>query len=141
GPLKASAGILEKLVKEHPALPGYRLDLARCHMMLGAVLGMTGRVAEAERPLRAALTSTQALVAGSPKAMGYQEGLSRAHLNFGIFLTVTGKPLEARATLGESRRLFLKLIAEHPNLPHLRKELTKVENQLGQLPPAGDQTR
>jgi serine/threonine protein kinase/Tfp pilus assembly protein PilF len=139
--LKASASVLEQLVKEYPALPVYRLDLARCHMLLGTVLGVTGRLAEAEQPLRAALTSTRALVAGAPKDMGYQEELARAHLNFGIFLTVTGKPLEARATLGESRRLYLKLIAEHPNLPRLRKELTKVENQLGQLPPAGDQTR
>src|SRR5262245_47172254 len=58
--------VQEKLAADFPAVPGYRFDLAGCHLGLAGVLRQTGRLKEAEAGTRQAVALLERLVTDFP---------------------------------------------------------------------------
>jgi serine/threonine protein kinase/tetratricopeptide (TPR) repeat protein len=81
---RAGLALLQRLVKDFPAPPDFRHELARGHFKLGNLLYTAGRSKEAEAAYRDALALRQQLADQSPKVADYQNELAGTLVNLGM---------------------------------------------------------
>src|SRR5262249_34205807 len=91
---RRSVNILELLVAEFPAVPGYRNGLAVHIRDLGDLLLDSGRHAESEWALRRAVTLHEALVAEYPTVPAYRRGQAASENKLAVLLKATGRSME-----------------------------------------------
>jgi serine/threonine protein kinase len=125
--------LLKRLAAEFPAAPEYRHDLARCHDLLGRLLGHLGKQAEAEAEFREALALETKLAAEFPAAPEYRLFLSYARSNLGVLRMAKGKPAEAEAEYREVVALRKQLADDFPAVPEYHHELARGHRALGEL--------
>lgn len=100
----------ERLVKEHPALPGYRNSLAASFVGLGNALAGKGRRERAEKAYVEAIVMYERLVAENPDSPDFRGALGCALDNLGLTLDARGDKEQAlarhREAIGHQRAAF-----------------------------------
>jgi tetratricopeptide (TPR) repeat protein len=127
---RQAIALLEKLVDEFPAVPGYRDLLARSHAALGVAFGSQGKQREEEASYRAALAIQEQLAADSPAVPDYRNDLASTYSNLGSALLREGKQ-EAEIVLRQGLAIAEKLVAEFPTVPEYRDLLGSIQSSLG----------
>jgi serine/threonine protein kinase len=117
---------LEKLVRDHPAVPDYRQQLARNRVNLGLVLGGMGRGAEAEAVFRTAIAEYEALTAAHPRAPAYRADLAAARVHLSRALVALGRRAEAEQAQREAAADYEKLMAADPQAQDYHSNLASV---------------
>jgi tetratricopeptide (TPR) repeat protein len=130
--LQARDGYAE-LAAEFPAVPQYRISLARSHNFLGMMLADLGKPREAERQFRQALDLQEKLTAEFLAVPQHQQFLARIHNNLGGLMYRLGKQSEAEKHFRQALALREKLITEFPAVPEYRIDLSKSHGNLGVL--------
>jgi tetratricopeptide (TPR) repeat protein len=122
-----------KLVRDYPAVPAYRHDLAIASIHLGRLSLGVGKPAEAERQFRQAIALfEQLLKADTPdRAAGNSRGLAAALTELGRALQAGGKAADAMKALQRARTIQEKLVKDHPKEAAYRKELAQTLTALG----------
>jgi serine/threonine protein kinase/Flp pilus assembly protein TadD len=122
-----------KLTTDFPAVPEYRLGLARSHHNLGFFLADLGKGSEAEEQYRQALAIQEKLVAEFPTVPEYRRRLANSHNNLGILLKHLGKRSEAEEEYRKALAIEEKLSGDLPGVPEHRHELAGIHINLGIL--------
>jgi serine/threonine protein kinase len=117
---------LEKLVRDHPAVPDYREQLARNRVNLGLVLGGMGRAAEAEAVFRTAISEYEALTAAHPRAPAYRADLAAARVHSSRALVAQGRRAEAEQAQREAAADYEQLMAADPRAQDYHSNLASV---------------
>ena len=137
---RESVAGLEKLVREHPAVPDYRDQLARNRVNLGLVLAGMGRAAEAEAVFRSAIAEYEALAAAHPRVPFYLADLAAARAQLSRALAALGRRAEAEQARREAAADYERLMAADPRAQDYHSNLASVMLTLApgalQAPPA-----
>jgi tetratricopeptide (TPR) repeat protein len=123
----------ERLAADLPAVPEYRLELARSHINLGNLLSDQGKPPEAEQQNRQALALSAKLAADFPDVPEYRRVLAYSHNDLAIVLAGLGKRSEAEQQVRQALALQEKLAADFPAVPGYRLELARSHHNLGNL--------
>jgi tetratricopeptide (TPR) repeat protein len=103
---RQSLALQQKLAQEFPAMPAYRLDLARGYLNLSQLHRVTGRINEAEASARQAIALLEQLLA--PNVPDRRTELARAYRQLGAILRDLGRQGEAEETLRRADALEKK---------------------------------
>jgi serine/threonine protein kinase len=117
---------LEKLVREHPAAPDYREQLARNRVNLGLVLAGMGRAAEAEAVFRAAVAEYESLATAHPRAPAYRADLAAARVHLSRALLALGRRAEAEQAQRAAAADYEQLMAADPQAQDYHSNLASV---------------
>jgi tetratricopeptide (TPR) repeat protein len=121
------------LAADFPAVPSYRMELAKNHTSLGHALEVVGNTVEAQEQYRSALAIQERLTADLPAAPEYRQDLVITHNNLGGLLSSTGKTAEAEEKFRAGLTIAEKLAADFPAPPEYRQNLVITHNNLGYL--------
>jgi serine/threonine protein kinase len=106
----------EQLVREHPAAPQYRTDLAEMHKRIAALEKDAGRPDEAVASYRRAIAIEQALTEANPWGTSYLRALGGSYQSLGDMQSKLW-PDEALASYGQALAIRARLAKENPPLP------------------------
>jgi tetratricopeptide (TPR) repeat protein len=121
------------LAAEFPAVPSYRMELAKNHTSLGHALEVGGNPVEAQEQYRSALVIQKRLTADLPVTPEYRRDLVITHNNLGNLLARTGNTAEAEEKYRAGLTIAEKLAADFPAPPEYRQNLSITHNKLGIL--------
>jgi eukaryotic-like serine/threonine-protein kinase len=116
--------VWERLVREHPAEPGFQNDLALVHFSRGLLLVHKGRPAEALASHERAIALRQQLVQTHPGRPDYRAALATSEDGVGRTLVILGRPAEAEQALDRAIALMTQLVADFPDAPAWREVLS-----------------
>lgn len=85
----------QRLVRDYPAVPGYRQDLASSHNALALVFAAKGKTAEAAAEYRQAIAIQEKLATDYPRVPDYFIELAGSYCNLGELHRRQGPPAEA----------------------------------------------
>jgi serine/threonine protein kinase/Flp pilus assembly protein TadD len=122
-----------KLTTDFPAVPEYRLELARSQHNMGFLLADLGKRSEAEKQYRQALGIQEKLVTEFPAVPEYRVELARSHNNLGNLLKDLGRASDAEKEYPKALAIQEKLAGEFPDVPQYRQDLAGSHNNLGLL--------
>src|SRR5262249_39258940 len=111
--VREAIGLLRQLADDFPALPDYRLALAKGLHNLGLLLKQGGRPGPAEDAYRQALALREARVREGPDVPAYRHDLALSHANLSYLLR-TDRPAAARAALGKAIAHWEKVALDLP---------------------------
>ena len=128
----------DTLAAEAPAMakdPQLRASLALDHTDLGAILlGMPGRLVEAERVLRRALDLNESLITEFPRIPEYRRYLAMSYGNLGILLlSAPGRKAEAERAVRRAIDALEVLVSQSPNMPEYQSNLGSSLDSLGKI--------
>jgi serine/threonine-protein kinase len=125
--------IFAQLVADFPAVPQYRLELARSHQHLGILLRDLDKRADAESALHEALNIQAQLARDFPSVPQYRQDLATSHNDLGLLLRDLGKRPDAETAFREALKLQAQLAQDFPAVPEYRLELATSNNNLSLL--------
>src|SRR5262249_42728674 len=140
GDYQQALNLLDRLVKDFPAVPRYKYELANCHNSLGSALAQDkGRRAEAEKEWLLALPIFQELVGRKAAGADYHYGLGMTLGNLGWLYLQRKELAVARTHLEkgiDGLKEALKPNPEHPAylvaLRNQHRDLAETLLQLGE---------
>jgi serine/threonine protein kinase/tetratricopeptide (TPR) repeat protein len=137
--------IRKKLADDFPAEFERRRELANETNNLASLRTLQGKHAAAEEPYRQALALRKAVVERAGPVPGYRHELAKSYDRVAWVLSLTGRPKEAKSEWRAALELWQKLAVELPQNPDFQAglgrtltNLTKLQNQRGELPAAAD---
>jgi serine/threonine protein kinase len=130
---RESARVLEALVAEYPAVPEYRLELARTYNGLGRFLVNSDRFPEAKTVLVQARAEAEGLHQRDPEHPKYRLELATALGNLGVFLESTDQLPQAKLALVQFRDQARWLVDHWPDVTEYQLLLAKSSEYLGDV--------
>lgn len=111
--------LLKKAIADRPGAkdPAVRLELARCHALLGWCNREAELLVEGAACQREAIRQLEALVKEFPGQAAYQQELSAALMQHGIELMGLGRYPDSEAAFRDSLRVARQLAAANPRVP------------------------
>jgi eukaryotic-like serine/threonine-protein kinase len=109
--------VWERLVREHPTVPGFQNDLALAHFMRALLLFQKGRPAEALGAHERSIALRQELVQTHPGRPDYRAALAVSQDAVGRALVTLGRHGEAEQAGEQAIELVTKLVADFPDVP------------------------
>jgi tetratricopeptide (TPR) repeat protein/tRNA A-37 threonylcarbamoyl transferase component Bud32 len=131
--------LYEELRKDFPAVPEYRLELARVHTDLGVqlrpIIKPTGaadrdRADRSEKEFQAAIALCQQLFKDFPRVPRYRLELARGLLNLGTLHRRREKLADSDSAYRQSLDIAEKLVADFQGVPRYRQELARCINNV-----------
>ena len=131
--------ILAKLLRQSPASPAVRAEIARCERRIADALGASGTVGAALDHYRRAVGLQAALAAEAPADAGRALELARSHIALGDLLSWNSDLGGGLAELAGARRILLGLRARPPGsspapgaaATDVQRELAMTETKTG----------
>jgi tetratricopeptide (TPR) repeat protein len=123
--------IWEKLARENPKVPGYRIDLAKCHEERASILNAAGRGQEANQETQRALRLRQELARDFPERASHRAWLAVSYRTLGEMQSARKEFKDAEKTLRSAMELQEKLVAEFPSVHTYQDDLAKTQQDLG----------
>jgi len=129
--------LYDGLRKEYPAVPEYRLELARVHIDLGVQLRPATKIAgtadkerfdRSEKEFRAAIGLCQQLEKDFPRMPRYRLELARALLNIGTLYRRRDNMADSDKAYRQSMEIAEKLVSDFQGVPRYRQELARCVN-------------
>src|SRR5262249_6331774 len=121
-----------QLVADFPDVPAYRLELARCHALIGVLQNAHrdgGAAAVAAH--QSAIALLERLGAELPKEALYRRDLAASYVALANALSKLRKYGEVVAELKKALVLQEQLVADSPLVPHYRQHEARTHNALG----------
>jgi tetratricopeptide (TPR) repeat protein len=110
------------LVKDFPAEPDYRRDLAASYNNKGVALLQRGQFAEAEKSYRKEQALLEQLVADFPAVPSYPRLLALNQSNLGVVFKDLGRREEAEKADRQALTQLQQLAEEHPGVVAYRRD-------------------
>jgi serine/threonine protein kinase len=129
---KQALRLQEKLAADFPSLPGYDQDVAMSHTNMGLLLGELNRSDEALESYDKALDILDRVIQRSPNPQARQ-AQALTYVNRGEALRRLNRNQEAVDATKRAVNIQVKLVAESPAMPRLRKDLGMSYGNLGEL--------
>jgi serine/threonine protein kinase/Flp pilus assembly protein TadD len=109
--------VWERLVREHPTVPGFQNDLALAHFMRALLLFQKGRRAEVLGAHERSIALRQELVQTHPDRPDYRAALAVSQDGMDRALVALGRHGEAEQAGEQAIGLVTKLVADFPDVP------------------------
>jgi serine/threonine protein kinase len=129
--------ILVRLLRQSPASPAVRTEIARCERRSADALGASGMVAAALQHYRRAVGLLSALAAEAPGDSERALELARGHIALGDLLSWNSDLQGGLAEFGAARRILLGLPPASPRTPtasapgEVQRELAMTQTKTG----------
>ena len=120
---RKAMAILEKLAAEHPAVPGYRNDLASIHSNLGNLHERLRQTKAAHEEHERALSIWQKLVDEFPAVPDYLSDQAGTHNNIGLLLQGSRQWKQAQEQYERALAIQAKLVEDFPTVAGYRVRL------------------
>jgi len=130
---RAAIDVLEKLVRENPAVLGYQGRLAIVVGNLGGLLDTSGRNEEAEAAYRRAIEITRNCAQINPTVTEYQGQLAQSFNNLAVLQQKTNQVVEAKASYQQAIKTLETLAKSNPTVPRYRNDLATTYGNLANL--------
>jgi serine/threonine protein kinase/tetratricopeptide (TPR) repeat protein len=121
--------IWEKLKREHPEIPSYRVNLARAYELRGDITAKTTRTPQMDEDFEKALLLRRELVRETPDKATHRVWLAASYRSLGETQNTRNQPKEAEKTLRQALDLQEKLVAEFSHV--YQAELAQTQLALG----------
>ena len=131
--MRRSISLWEKLVADHPEVPGYRDSWAAPVNVLSNILIEAGRLPEAEKAIRQAVARMEKLNAENHPGTDYRQSLARCLATLGILLALPeiNRLDEAWQVYGRALDLWQELVDGCPTDAFFRMRLALACDELG----------
>jgi serine/threonine protein kinase len=123
--------IWEKLARENPKVPGYRMDLAKSHEARADILLAAGRTQEADQETQRALRLRQELAHDFPGRASHGAWLAVSYRTVGEMQSARKEFKDAEKTLRSALELQQKLVVDFPSLHTYQHDLAITQQDLG----------
>jgi serine/threonine protein kinase/tetratricopeptide (TPR) repeat protein len=130
---RAGLKIWERLVRDHPEVPGYSVRYAESIGYFGDLLQSCGRYDDAAEAYRTAMRLCGEIPSPGADAVTIRRITAYAHYGLGLAQSGTGQLAEAIASLNEASRIYLELAAEIPNMNAVAEMQVLVDEALASV--------